>query len=611
MTQAAEQLLAALSLAVVVEPELLRALRLALGVSTAGELAAWNHADSEPCLLGTQLRHERLADHRRYLRGEELPLRRRLAKIVASRHVGESLLIQLEEQALAADLADLDAAQAGERWARAVRTLQHAAHGATEGKAVAAARELAAYLGRCGLRAHATLWQTVPQLADAYVIARRDRLQAGEALPDGLPAASLERHLWPPGDKPAARRWHLLQHGHDLLLAGEDAPSDTFVLAEGDAASGIEVETPARRRQWHSPPLAGEVVVLGDLQQAGTDTAWVVTTAHERFVVREVPRPAWALRWERDQQGLYALAPSPLGPPARLDWRAGDDAAACWPPRTDGYSAVPRELAPGVVLGADLAYGLYADLTIAGVVQRFRWIAPGEFWMGSPASEAGRYANEGPRHRVRITQGFWLADTACTQALWRAVMHGNPSRFADDDSKPVEKVSWDDVQAFLRGVDKLLRVVRARLPSEAEWEYACRAGSKTVYSCGDGITHEQANFAAKRGGTVAVKSFPPNRWGLYEMHGNVWEWCADRQRTYGAAAQDDPRGPEPDAWDSLRVVRGGSWLHGARWLRSAWRNAWQRDWPNDHQGFRFALRSPSPERDSAAERQVGAERQRR
>ncbi|WP_300327635.1 hypothetical protein [Accumulibacter sp.] len=133
LTQAAEQLLAALSLAVVVEPELLRALRLALGVSTAGELAAWNHADSEPCLLGTQLRRKRLADHRRYLRGEELPLRRRLAKIVASRRVGESLLIQLEEQALAADLAELDAAQAGERWARAVRTLQRAAHGAGNG----------------------------------------------------------------------------------------------------------------------------------------------------------------------------------------------------------------------------------------------------------------------------------------------------------------------------------------------------------------------------------------------------------------------------------------------------------------------------------------------
>jgi len=117
------RLLAALSLAVVVEPELLRALRLALGVSTAGELAAWNHADSEPCLLGTQLRHERLADHRRHLFGEELLLRRQLAKIVASWHVGESLLIQLEEQVLAADLADLaeiDTAQAGERWARAV-----------------------------------------------------------------------------------------------------------------------------------------------------------------------------------------------------------------------------------------------------------------------------------------------------------------------------------------------------------------------------------------------------------------------------------------------------------------------------------------------------------
>ncbi len=193
------------------------------------------------------------------------------------------------------------------------------------------------------------------------------------------------------------------------------------------------------------------------------------------------------------------------------------------------------------MLGVDLAYGLYADLTIAGVVQRFRWIAPGEFWMGSPASEAGRYGSEGSRHRVRITRGFWLADTACTQALWWAVMHGNPSRFADDRQKPAKKVSWNDVHAFLRRVDKLLPVVRASLPSEAEWEYACRAGSETAYACGDGITHEQANFAGKRGGTVAVKSFPPNGWGLYEMHGNVWEWCADRLRTLRRGGAGRPK----------------------------------------------------------------------
>jgi len=176
---------------------------------------------------------------------------------------------------------------------------------------------------------------------------------------------------------------------------------------------------------------------------------------------------------------------------------------------------------------------------------------------------------------------------------------GRPSRFDNRGWKPVEQVGWDEVRAFRQAVDKLWPGVRASLPSEAEWEYACRAGSETAYAYGDEITHEQANFAFERGETVAVKSFPPNGWGLYEMDGNVSEWCADDLRTYKEAAQDDPRGPE--GW-TRRVVRGGSWYDVARRLRSASRIARQRDWRDGYLGFRFALRSTSPERDNGAER---------
>lgn len=523
------RLLAALSLAVVVEPELLRALRLALGVSTAGELAAWNHTDSEPCLLATQLRRERLADYRRKLLDEALPLRRRLAKIIARRHAGESLLIRLEEQALAADLAQFGASQAGERWAQAVRTLQRAAHGEADAEVGAAAGELAAYLGRCGRRAHAALWRGVPQLADAYVIARRQQLQAGEAIPAGLPSESLERHLAPPGSRPAARRWYLLQQGQNLLLAGEGPPVDAFVLAEGAAATGLDVQTPGQGRQWHPPPQPGEIVVLGDKHAAGVDGAWIVGSARERFVVRELPRPAWALACGRDGQGLYALAPSPLGAPARLYWRPDEAVAALWPPPANGFSASPCSLAPNVSLGADLSYGLYAEVTIAGVVQRLRWIAAGEFWMGSPAGEAGRYDDEGPRHRVRISQGFWLADTACTQALWLAVMGSNPSRFSDEAAKPVEQVSWNDVQEFLQRVEKRLPGVRARLPREAEWEYACRAGSETAYAWGDEISPDQA----------PSRDAKARRFRRHSRLGDV------RRQTSAVAAKAAGKGPRP------------------------------------------------------------------
>jgi formylglycine-generating enzyme required for sulfatase activity len=153
--------------------------------------------------------------------------------------------------------------------------------------------------------------------------------------------------------------------------------------------------------------------------------------------------------------------------------------------------------------------------------------------------------------------------------------------------------------------------VVAELPTEAEWEYACRAGSETPFHFGATISPEQANYdgnhpyAGGRKGeyrqkTVPVKSFAPNDWGLYEMHGNVWEWCADGLRDYADETVEDPRGPEGEV--ATRVVRGGSWADEARWLRSASRFGWHRDLRYESRGFRFALRSTSQEQEAGAER---------
>ena len=259
-------------------------------------------------------------------------------------------------------------------------------------------------------------------------------------------------------------------------------------------------------------------------------------------------------------------------------------------------------------------HGLHLDVDLKGVVQRFRWIEPGEFLMGSPDDEAERGDDEGPRHRVRLTAGFWLADTACTQALWAAVMGGkNPSRFQDDARNPVETVSWDEVGAFLRRVAALLAGVVVELPTEAEWEYACRAGSDTPFNFGATITTEQANYLGSEpyaGGekgesrqkTMPVKSFAPNRWGLYEMHGNVWEWCVDGTRPYDGNDQENPRGPDEGYYPD-RAVRGGSWCFEARWLRSAARLVGPGRFESHTLvvGFRFALRSTSQEQVAGAE----------
>ncbi|MDG4548945.1 MAG: formylglycine-generating enzyme family protein [Candidatus Contendobacter sp.] len=250
-------------------------------------------------------------------------------------------------------------------------------------------------------------------------------------------------------------------------------------------------------------------------------------------------------------------------------------------------------------------YGLWQSLTYRGVRQAFRWMPPGRFLMGSPENEYARYDNE-LQHEVILTRGFWLAETACTQALWQAVMGENPSYFKGDQ-RPVERVSWNEAQDFIKRINGTVPGLEARLPTEAEWEYACRAGTTTSFSFGEDITPDQVNYdgnypyrvdktGLSRGETVEVASLPANPWGLYEMHGNVWEWCQD---WYG----DYPKGPVVDltgpTTGERRVLRGGSWILLGRCARSAYR---LRDEPGDRVddfGFRLAL-GPKLRRDERA-----------
>ena len=222
-------------------------------------------------------------------------------------------------------------------------------------------------------------------------------------------------------------------------------------------------------------------------------------------------------------------------------------------------------------------HGYWMAFTVYGVRQCFRWIKPGRFLMGSPENEYERYEDE-IQHPVTLTQGYWLADTACTQALWEAVMGDNPSRFKGEN-RPVESVSWEDCMAFIRKLNALCPGLDLRLPTEAEWEYACRAGTTTPFSFGNNITPDQVNYDGNnpyKGGkkgkyrreTVDVKTLPANPWGLYEMHGNVYEWCSDWYGDYPAEAAIDPLVP---ASGDDRVVRGGSWGGDGRYVRSAFR----------------------------------------
>jgi formylglycine-generating enzyme required for sulfatase activity len=227
----------------------------------------------------------------------------------------------------------------------------------------------------------------------------------------------------------------------------------------------------------------------------------------------------------------------------------------------------------------------------------FRWCPPGSFLMGSPLNERGRGMDEGPVE-VRIQNGFWMGCTQVTQEIWKAVMGSSPSHFLGA-RRPVENVTWEDATRFLTAASRYLRVpagYRLALPTEAQWEYACRAGTATPFHFGEALSSEQANYNgnypygySEPGSfleeTVDCGSYPPNAWGLFDMHGNVWEWCAD---WYGEtlAGGDDPRGPDMGPG---RVYRGGSWHSIAEHCRSGFRYYLPLGSLHMFLGFRVAL----------------------
>jgi formylglycine-generating enzyme required for sulfatase activity len=224
----------------------------------------------------------------------------------------------------------------------------------------------------------------------------------------------------------------------------------------------------------------------------------------------------------------------------------------------------------------------------------FAWVPPGSFLMGSPPDEPERYDDE-MQHRVTLTKGFWLAVTPVTQAQWQAVMGSNPSHF-QGDNLPVEQVSWDDCQEFCRQLGEKLGQ-RFRLPTEAEWEYACRAGTATPFHFGATISVEQANYdgnhvyAGGRKGkyrqqTTPVDSFPANAWGLRDVHGNVWQWCQD---WYGAHPSEVINDLQEHNSGDARVMRGGSWYFHPGNCRSARRGRFAPGYRGDKSGFRPVL----------------------
>lgn len=230
----------------------------------------------------------------------------------------------------------------------------------------------------------------------------------------------------------------------------------------------------------------------------------------------------------------------------------------------------------------------------------FIYISPGDFMMGSPLNELERKKDE-VLHPVTLKKGFYMQTTEVTQKQWKMLMGENPSRFNHcGDNCPVEQVSWNDVQKFIRELNQKEKTDKYRLPTEAEWEYACRAGTKTPFSFGKCLSSSQANNSIAdslpecpkkgeyRATPVATANFPPNAWGLYDMHGNVFEWCRDwYEMAYSSDRVTDPPGPSEQVRIGVKVRRGGGWNSTDRDCRSASRNYASPDSYSSNIGFRL------------------------
>ena len=403
-----------------------------------------------------------------------------------------------------------------------------------------------------------------------------------------------------PGGTDSSFKWLAEMCGHSLppAASGEarSANSGPLPLASQSFAPALAVGTDllgrslgsGKPRWWGRDLLTAALLARNDptladfaaeagLSVARIQDAWYtfVTTSEHR------DRADWGTWWRTAGVPL----PSERLPPRIID--------TGWHPLADG---MPPEWASG--WGQD-RYGVYVEFTLAEVTQRLRWIPPGRFMMGAPEDEPGYQDMYGPQHEVTVEEGFWLFATSVTQALYEAVIGENPSNFTGGD-RPVERVSWQDAMTFLARLNEWVPGLDLVLPSEAQWEYACRAGTTTATyegdlrnlpKGGDEVLDPIAWYGDNSGGEshpVALKK--PNEWGLYDTLGNVWEWCADHwHESYEGALSDGSAWLNEDAEDgAFRVFRGGSWGGEARNCRAAARFRSRPDGRDDYVGFRPA-----------------------
>ncbi len=538
LAQSVAALLAALAHTWKVSSQQLRYLRHALpAASLQAELQVANHpqvVDSDVCI---ELHADYLSEQLQAFAGLDAGVQQRLdTAIEAWRETRNARAIEMERLQ-----ASLLAPPSPEAFPRLLQQL------AAFGERAVEERDevplvLRSYLPLLTLLAQQTddaKWQPVLRAA------RKVAVILDEPLPGGYHPAEWQAQA------DAEPRW-LRQLGQGLVL-GADSRHALLKLSAAAYAPGT------------GKMLGG---AWGGGADVGTDTLELEDGIWHYGLHRQA-LPPWAERIWQNGQGLIHAAHAD-GAVFVLEQASERKADSSWECVEHGWDWASDT-------GID-EHGLWAAFQVGRASQRMRWIPPGSFVMGSPEDEAGRY-NDETQHRVTLTQGYWLAETTCSRGLWAELKGQVPGRDAD---LPVSNINWNDCQNWINRLNGYLPGLTWRLPTEAEWEYACRAGTETAYWWGESMDED---FTNNSGGIKAESTYPANPFGLRSMSGNVWEWCEDWSGSYPTDAVVDPSGAQQG---QARVLRGGCWLGGGRLLRSAYRYGFRPDDRYHYVGLRLA-----------------------
>lgn len=591
-----QRALGLLSVAVHVEPELLRAILgclPAIQADSGVEAAVYLHPDVVWGYTAMTLRVEKRAAYQALFRQESASLQRQVLAVIRQHHIGQFPAVWAETVLNAKPLTafTLDDAEWAEQFM--VRfTRSFAGQSRHEGMAQFARRSLQ----RLGKDEQGNSLYSTVYASALYGLAYREKLRAGADIPPAYNAcvvSSVIRQSVNPVE------YRLVQRGEQLFLEGTSGWSEDFPLNTGSTVVSFTTRQDILRLRIDGCDSVLPISVGIKVSNLCCVQEIVLDTGIERLLITPITKPSWAHEIKNIFPGFLDVALHFAGEKHHFSWVGG---RSSW--NAAGFIGTWANNSSNDFIHFD-EYGLYADLKVKGIIQRFRWIESGSFLMGSPESESEREPwtkGSETQHQVILTQGFWLADTTCTQALWQVVMGNNPSHFSDNPNNSVEQVSWNETQIFIKKINELFPDLQAKLPTEAQWEYACRAGTTTPFSFGNNITPEQVNYHGEypyaggkksiyREKTVPVKSFPPNLWGLFEMHGNVWEWCQDVwQGKLRASPMTDPIGVTVSGQTGiLRVIRGGSWSYDGKFCRSAFRLGDVPSVRGNGVGFRLAL----------------------